>query len=247
MRGQRGGGTAQRGRAVVALLVLAAVCPAVALAGCGVPGSTTERVAPSEVPSGLLDPAPSGGPAGSGGPGGPWEASGSGVGVTAALLAARAPSTYLLDARDVLVAVPLQRPQATTGPATTSPGPAAVGDEEATALTTVLLRRLAGGPAPAQRDQGLSTALGPGVPVVLVDVVDGTARVTLRQPDRDPPADRLPLAIGQVVLTVTSAPGVARVQLLRDGEPTAVPLPDGARSDAPVTAADYAVLLAAAR
>lgn len=230
---------AQRGRAALVALAL------VGVAGCGVPNGSTERLDPAQVPSGLLDDAPAGGEA----PGGGAEEAPSAqdVEVTTALLSARVPSTYLLDARGALVAVPLQRPQVSTGPPQASSPTSPAGDEEAAALTRVLLRRLASGPAPAQRDQGLSTELEPGVPVRLVDVVGGTARVALRQPDRDPAANRLPLAAGQVVLTVTSAPGVARVQLLRGGVAVAVPLPDGARSDAPVTALDYAVLLAAAR
>lgn len=230
-----------RQRGAAALLVLAVVCSASALAGCGVPNSTVERVPSAQVPSGLVDPAPAGGPPGSGGGG---QTAGGGSGATAALLDARVPSTYLLDGR-TLVAAPLPRRQTATGPARPSSGVAA--DEEAAVLVTVLLRGLNGGPTPAQRDQGLSTALGFGVPVTLVEVVGGTAHLALRQPDRDPSADRLPLAIGQVVLTVTSAPGVERVQLLREGAPTAVPLPNGVRTDAPVDALDYAVLLDARR
>ena len=227
-------------------------CLALLATGCGVPGASTERVDAREVPSGLLDPAPTGGAAT---PGRLGPASGGDAAVAAAVLAARPPSTYLRGADHALVAVPFERARqglrASDGPAgpplpPTGAAPT-VGDEQAATLAAVLLRRLAAGPTAEQREAGLSTVLEPGVPVALVDVVDGTARVALRQPDRDPAADRLPLATGQVVLTVISAPGVERVQLLRDGAPTAVPLPGGARSIAPVTALDYAVLLAAAR
>ena len=235
------------------LVGLCSSCLTLLATGCGVPGASTERVDAREVPFGLLDPAPTGGAAA---PGRPGPASGGDAAVAAAVLAARPPSTYLLDADGVLVAVPLERARQGSGasggagrlplPPTGTAGPTA-GDEQAAALAAVLLRRLAAGPTTEQREAGLSTVLEPGVPVALVDVVDGTARVALRQPDRDPAADRLPLATGQVVLTVTSAPGVEHVQLLRDGAPTAVPLPGGARSAAPVTALAYAVLLAATR
>lgn len=237
MRPARRGGAA----AVTALLARGSTLVLVAaLAGCGVPGPGSERVPPSEVPSGLRGPAPARGP---GGGGEPERTTGSGA--TAALLAARAPSVYLLDTEDVLVAVPLEPSRATTAPAQAPPGAAPLGDDEATVLATRLLRSLARSPTADQRDQGLSTALSPGVPASLVDVVGGTARVALRQPDRDPAADRLPLATGQVVLTVTSVPGITHVRLLRGREPTAVVLPGGARSDGPVTALDYADLLAA--
>ena len=208
------------------------------LAGCGVPGTSTERVEASEVPFGLLDPAAGDGASVPGPAGGPGR--GADAAAAAADLAARLPSTYLLDAGDALVAVPFESSRPGAPAAATAPA----GDEGAAVLARVLLQRLVAGPDAGQREGGLSTELGPGVPAALVDVVDGTARVALRQPDRDRAADRLSLAIGQVVLTVTSVPGVERVQLLRDGVPTAVPLPDGARSGAPVTALEYAVLLA---
>lgn len=231
---------ARRGAGEAVLTLLArgsALVLAVALTGCGVPGSGSERLPPSEVPSELLQPAPARGPAGGGEP----ERT-AGTGATAALLAARSPSIYLLDDEDVLVAVPLGSTRS-TDPAQAPPGAAPLDDDEATVLATRLLRSLAS-PTADQRDRGLSTALSLGVPAWLVDVDGGTARVALRQPDRDPPADRLPLATGQVVLTVTSVPGITHVRLLRDGEPTAVILPSGALSDAPVTALDYASLLA---
>ena len=207
-------------------------------AGCGVPSTSTERVAAREVPFGLLDPAAGDGASAPGAAGGPGRGADA---AAAAVLAARPPSTYLLDAGDSLVAVPFESPRPGAPTAATAPA----GDEGAAVLARVLLQRLVAGPDAEQRESGLSTELGPGVPAALVDVVDGTARVALRQPDRDRAADRLSLAVGQVVLTVTSVPGVERVQLLRGGAPTAVPLPDGARSADPVNALDYAVLLAA--
>lgn len=229
--------------------VLLVLCPAL-LVGCGVPESSLEGVDPGEVPYGLLETRAPGGGGSDGGGGGPEDDRDAAV--AEAVLASRAPSTYLLDADDTLVAVPLDlvrqgagTPQGLAQEGASGPG--GVGDEEATALARLLLRRLSAGPSADQREEGLSTALGPGVPVRLVEVVGGTARVNLSQPERDPSADRLPLAVGQAVLTVTSAPGVARVELLRDSRSIAAPLPDGPRSDEPVDALDYAVLLAAAR
>ena len=56
-------------------------------------------------------------------------------------------------------------------------------------------------------------------------------------------AERLPAAIGQVVLTLSSAPGIESVVLVSDGQPVQVPLPGGALTDQPVTGDDYAELL----
>lgn len=208
-----------------------AVALAVVLAGCGVPGPGSERVPSSEMPPVLLEPAPAGGPAGVGEPDRT-------AGDPSAPLAARAPSTYLV-ARDVLVAVPLEQQGAAAPDATP------LDDDEATVLATRLVRRLNGSPTTEQRDRGLSSALSAGVPARLVEVVGGTASVELRQPERYPVADRLPLAIGQVVLTVTSVPGITRVELLRDRDPMPAVLPGGERADRPVSALDYADLLAA--
>ncbi len=220
-----------------------------ACAGCGVPGAGTTQVPEAAVPYRLLEPAPSspssqspsaGSPPRDGPPASVDDPASS-VEVDASL-AARQPTTYLLDADDLLTPAVLD-PAPGTRSLAGEPG----GTPDPTAVASLLVRRLGDGPTPSQRAEGLSTALGPGVPVRF-DRIDGTtARVILQQPDRDPAADRLPLAAGQVVLTVTSAPGVDQVQFLRDGEPAEVPLPSGARQSAPVTAADYAPLLTTRR
>ncbi|MDN5767389.1 MAG: GerMN domain-containing protein [Humibacillus sp.] len=106
-----------------------------------------------------------------------------------------------------------------------------------------LLSQLAQGPNEAQRSAGLGTALGPGVTLTVNDVTDRTAVVQLDLGAQDPAADKLPLAIGQIVLTATSVRGVDRVQLVRqDGQPIEVPLPGGALTVQPLEAKDYAPL-----
>jgi hypothetical protein len=118
---------------------------------------------------------------------------------------------------------------------------------EASGLAPVvqsLLARLVAGPNDEQRAAGLGSALGPDVQLDLVDVVDGTASIEVTPSSQTPAADRLPLAIGQVVLTVTSVDGVDRVTFLQAGAPIEAPLPGGARTSQPVTAADYSTLLA---
>ena len=76
----------------------------------------------------------------------------------------------------------------------------------------------------------------------LVDVFDDVAHVEF-DPATSLTADRLPLAMGQLVLTVTSAPGIEAVQVRAVGDTIEVPLPGGALTDRPVTADDYAIFL----
>jgi spore germination protein GerM len=105
-----------------------------------------------------------------------------------------------------------------------------------------ILRALSAGPSDEARAGGRGTAIPPQSRLELVRVDDGTAEVEVR-PGSEVSADLLPLAVGQVVLSVTSAGGVDAVALLDDGQPVQVPVPGGALATAPVTAADYAGLL----
>jgi hypothetical protein len=138
------------------------------------------------------------------------------------------PRMYLVDAEDRLVPVPVTL--------------------DATGLEAVvrqLLDQLDNGPSESQRQQGLSSALSPQTALQLRQMRGRTADVSITFPGKDPSADRLPFAIGQVVLSLTSVAGVERVQLFRDGEALELALPGGARTSLPVTADDYASLTAA--
>lgn len=137
------------------------------------------------------------------------------------------PRLYLVDSEDRLVAVPVT--------------------VDATGLEAVarqLLDQLDDGPTESQRQTGLASALGPGTVLTLTEISGGTARVDLALSSRDPAADRLPLATGQIVLSLTSVAGIERVQLFRDGQELEIALPGGARTTAPVTAEDYNQLVA---
>ena len=123
------------------------------------------------------------------------------------------------------------------------PQPQEVDAVGVSAVLTELLERLAAGPTDEDRAQGLSSALGAGVRLELLDVTDRVARLSLRASDQPLPADRIPLAIGQIVFTATSVDGIDRVQLVRRGRPIEVPLPGGARASGPVGASDYLRLL----
>ena len=54
------------------------------------------------------------------------------------------------------------------------------------------------------------------------------------------------LALGQIVITLTSVPGVGSVALRQEGEPLDVPLPDGTLVRRPVVRDDYSSLIAPA-
>jgi|GEM_PF-1103916 len=137
-----------------------------------------------------------------------------------------APQVYLVDTEQRLVPVPLE-----------------VDADGLEPVEESVLAVLAAGPTEVQRAEGLGTALTPDVVLRLVDVTDGVARISVGPNDSAPAADRLPLAVGQVVLSATSVSGVDRVLLLQDGTPVEAPLPGGALTGEPLTAADYASLI----
>jgi Sporulation and spore germination len=78
--------------------------------------------------------------------------------------------------------------------------------------------------------------------LTLTDVTGGRAGVDIRAGDQAPSPGRLPLAVGQLVLTLTSIEGVDEVVLTAGGAPIEAPLPGGALTDRPLRAADYAAL-----
>jgi spore germination protein GerM len=110
-------------------------------------------------------------------------------------------------------------------------------------VVRALLARLVQGPDAQQRATGLATALGSGFELRLEGVEGRTAVVALDPGERDPSSSRLPLAVGQVVLTVTSVEGVDAVRFVRDGAAAEVPLPDGALTASVVSRSDYASLV----
>lgn len=104
------------------------------------------------------------------------------------------------------------------------------------------LALLAAAPDAVARAAGRSSTIPSSSELELVDVAQGVAMVEFN-PGSSLTADRLPLAMGQLVLTVTSAPGIEAVQVSAAGDTVEVPLPGGALTDRPVTADDYAILL----
>lgn len=137
---------------------------------------------------------------------------------------ARGPLVWLVRADRL---VPAEAPSAGSDLATTA---------------AALLRRLADGPSDQERADGLATAFGPGVELTLTDVSAGHAVVDIRAGDLAPSPSRLPLAVGQLVLTLASVDGIHDVSLTSDGSAIQAPLPGGALTDRPLRAEDYAGL-----
>ena len=206
--------------------VLAAAVMVLA-AGCGMPdGGPVQRVPDQDVPYGLLvSPTTTSTPGAATVP----ETSGT-SGTTGATSATSATSAiYLVDSGQHLVALPVQLGRATLVP-----------------LVQSLLNRLALGPSERERARGLLTDLGPGASFSLRAVRNGTAVIQLRTASQDPSPVKLPVAIGQVVMTATSVEGVDQVLfVLDDGSPVSVPSPPaGDLSSAPLVRQDYQLLLA---
>nr|WP_306442081.1 GerMN domain-containing protein [Nocardioides agariphilus] len=137
----------------------------------------------------------------------------------------RAPVVYWLDG-DRLV------PEATTGSCSQRPE----------VLVEELVVALAGGPSDEARASGRSSAIPSGTRLAVVGVEGGTVSVDIDDGTAIS-AERLPAAIGQVALTLTSAPGIESVLVVSNGQSVQVPLPGGALTDRPVTGEDYAELL----
>ncbi|KQW50934.1 hypothetical protein ASC77_25075 [Nocardioides sp. Root1257] len=144
----------------------------------------------------------------------------------------------------------------TSGTAGTSPGAATpavfwvTGDQlepeptddactiDAGLLVDRLLASLTAGPSEEARAAGRSSALPTDFKLALLAVDGGTAKIEI-QAGTSLSAEQLPLAVAQVVLTVTTAPAVRSVLFFDDGEPVQAPLPGGALTEGPVMARDY--------
>ena len=109
-----------------------------------------------------------------------------------------------------------------------------------------LLEQLAAEPTADERDEQLSTALPPEVRLRVTRLDGGTATIGVDALAEAPAGLSGRRAVAQIVLTATSVPGVDAVLLELAGEPIEAPLPDGALTDRPLTAQDYAAATVAA-
>ncbi|GAB4064198.1 hypothetical protein GCM10028777_09740 [Angustibacter speluncae] len=102
-----------------------------------------------------------------------------------------------------------------------------------------VLTRLQDGPTATDVDEGLTSALGPDLALEVGRVDDGVAEVDVSGSTTLPAADLIPVAIGQIVLSLTGIEGVDAVRLVRDGRTLPLPLPGGRLTTDPVTTGDY--------
>lgn len=170
-------------------------------------------------------------------------------------------TTHTIDAKKVPYNLLAPAPDASEGPVVSGqtvtpqvffvngddllvPQPEPVEASGVQSVVSDLLRRLAAGPSEQERDLGLANALGPDTGLRLVDLSDRIARIEVIPSGPSPAADRLPLAVGQIVLTVTSVDGVDQVRFALAGADIEAPLPGGVRTSTPVGPADYASLVA---
>ncbi|GIJ23653.1 hypothetical protein Vlu01_42770 [Micromonospora lutea] len=105
------------------------------------------------------------------------------------------------------------------------------------------LRGLLAGPTPAERDDGLTSALPGAFTSAVVELVDGVAQVTVVLTAVDTGRSDGRLAYGQIVCTLSARTDVNAVLFLEGGAPLSVPRADGSLSSGPLTAGDYAVLI----
>jgi hypothetical protein len=107
-----------------------------------------------------------------------------------------------------------------------------------------LLHLLGAGPTSSE-DEQLRTALQDGAATGL-SVRAGVASVAVSRDFRDLAAAEQRLAVAQLVMTITSRPGIGQVLFTVDGEPVPVPKGDGSLADGPVSRDDYSSLVATA-
>lgn len=107
-----------------------------------------------------------------------------------------------------------------------------------------LVKDLVAGPTEAERQAGLTSALLGGDLIVGVRLDGQVAVVELAAGlDEISRTDQV-LAFAQIVCTLTANSQVAGVSFTRDDQTVGVPRADGSLSEGPLTAADYAELIA---
>ncbi len=115
----------------------------------------------------------------------------------------------------------------------------------ASARLTEALELLAAGPTQQQRSLGFSTALSPGVVITVFSINNRNAILELDATEAALTPAQLPLAIGQIVLTVTSNSEIDNVTFMQAGQPIGVPLIGGALTTQPLGRSSYSGLLLA--
>lgn len=107
-----------------------------------------------------------------------------------------------------------------------------------------LVALLRAGPTQAEQDAGFTTTLSGAQLLVGTHTEGSTVVVELAPADEGSARSDEALAYAQIVTTLCSRPDVTAVTFVRDGQPVPVPRGDGQLSPGPLTAADYADLIA---
>jgi hypothetical protein len=105
------------------------------------------------------------------------------------------------------------------------------------------LRDLLAGPQPAERDDGLTSALPGTMAVTGIRISRGRVDLEVENPPDGAGRSDQVLAYGQIVCTLTTRPDVTGVAFTQDGRPVGVPRADGSLTSDPLGAADYASLI----
>ncbi|MBM7788151.1 GerMN domain-containing protein [Tenggerimyces flavus] len=101
------------------------------------------------------------------------------------------------------------------------------------------------GPTEKEQASGLGTAVPIDLDLSVTSVRGSTVTIEVAGTARNSRSEDRTLAVAQIVLTTTSVNGIDAVQLTQEGKTIEAPLVDGSLSAAPLTASDYAALLAA--
>jgi spore germination protein GerM len=105
-----------------------------------------------------------------------------------------------------------------------------------------VIRALTAGPTALEQDDGITSALPPGITLTVAVVQGTTVGLELSgETDARSPTENV-LAVGQIVLSVTALQSVDEVTFWRDGSPVEALLADGMLTTEPLTAADYEAL-----
>lgn len=140
---------------------------------------------------------------------------------------ATGPRLYWVDARDRLVGRPAARFCSRT----------------LTGVARNILDQLGDGPSSRDLGDGLGTAMPPKGWLELMAIADRTAHLRVSTDDRIA-TNRVVLATAQTVLSLTSIPGVDRVEMEYDAGPLQAPRSSGELANGPLRHDDYRSLLA---
>lgn len=102
-----------------------------------------------------------------------------------------------------------------------------------------VIQALTAGPTASEQDDGITTALPPGITLTVVVVRGTSVGLELSGETDIRTATENVLAVAQIVLSVTALQTVDEVTFWRDGAPVEALLADGALTTEPLTAADY--------